>query len=113
MFGQDLRDEYIRHFLHGEFVIGREFEARLSKTFLPKITARELSALAELMRSTCSCVVKVGSHKRWVVRHCYMQLRRENGQPQTVGRPTLLNAKGASTPLCQLYRLALYCLVPL
>ncbi|KAK9820030.1 hypothetical protein WJX72_005269 [[Myrmecia] bisecta] len=65
-YSQDLRDEYIRHFLHEEFVIGREFEARLSKTFLPKITAQELAALAEMLRSTCSCVVKVGSHKRSV-----------------------------------------------
>ena len=32
-----LRDEYVRHFLQGEFVVGQELEARLSKTLVPKV----------------------------------------------------------------------------
>lgn len=48
----------------GEFVVGQEFEARLSKTLLPRVTAQHLADLSELCRTDCSCVVKTVAHRR-------------------------------------------------
>ncbi|KAL6958556.1 hypothetical protein U1Q18_048858 [Sarracenia purpurea var. burkii] len=53
-----LRDEYLRHFLHNEPVIGVEYEAQLQKTILPYISANEVSKYAENFRTSCSCVIK-------------------------------------------------------
>lgn len=61
---QDLRDEYVRHFQNQDFVVGRRYEAQLSKTLLPKITAAHLQKLADRFKPTSSCTVKAISHKR-------------------------------------------------
>ncbi|KAG2499479.1 hypothetical protein HYH03_002426 [Edaphochlamys debaryana] len=60
----DIRDEYVRHFLHDEFVTGQEYEARLSKTLLPRITRGAVEACACKCRPGDSCVVKVVGHSR-------------------------------------------------
>eukprot|EP00249_Psilotum_nudum_P022861 c28663_g1_i1 orf=451-3468(-) len=54
-----LREEYLQHFLRGEPVVGIEYEAQLQKTLLPKITAAEVSKVAEHYSTTCSCVIKI------------------------------------------------------
>ena len=46
-YSSDLRDEYIRHFLYGEFVSGQEHEARLAATLLPTLTPEEITAYAK------------------------------------------------------------------
>ncbi|KAL3146657.1 hypothetical protein ABBQ32_000885 [Trebouxia sp. C0010 RCD-2024] len=51
-YSQDLRDEYVRHFQHHDFVVGRKYEAQLSKTLLPRITAADLQKLADSFVST-------------------------------------------------------------
>lgn len=61
---QDLRDEYVRHFQNQDFVVGRQYEAQLSKTLLPKITAADLQKLADRFEPSSSCTVKAISHKR-------------------------------------------------
>ncbi|CAN6441507.1 unnamed protein product [Victoria cruziana] len=53
-----LRDEYLQHFFRKEPVVGIEYEAQLQKTFLPHISAAEVSSYAEYFRATCSCVIK-------------------------------------------------------
>lgn len=63
---QDLRDEYVRHFQHHDFVVGRKYEAQLSKTLLPRITAADLQKLADRFKPASSCTVKAISHKRQV-----------------------------------------------
>lgn len=60
---QDVRAEYVRHWLGGELVVGREYEARLCKTLLPRVKVGDLN-LAERCRSCCSCVVKTVSHRK-------------------------------------------------
>jgi hypothetical protein len=64
VYARDVRDEYVRHFLHGECVTGREYEARLSKTLLPRITERDVTGRGQLYQTTNSCVIKVVSHNR-------------------------------------------------
>ncbi|MEW5319769.1 MAG: hypothetical protein WDW38_010898 [Sanguina aurantia] len=59
----DIRDEYLRHFLNGEFVTGMEYEARLSKTLLPSITRESVETRASQFAPDASCVVKVVLHK--------------------------------------------------
>lgn len=61
---QDLREEYVRHFLTGELVVGREKEARLTKTLVPTIHAADLLQVAQHYRPSSNCVVKVASHKK-------------------------------------------------
>ena len=44
--------------------MGQEFEARLSKTLLPRVTVQHLADLADLCRTDCSCVMKTVAHRR-------------------------------------------------
>ena len=62
---QEVRSEYVRHFLTGEMVLGRDHEAQLSKTLLPRITASDAHKLTERYRSSCDLVVKTVSHKEY------------------------------------------------
>ena len=64
---QDWRTEYERHFLVGEFVAGREYEARLSKTMLPLIRAADLQAVAEQFAPHCSCIVQATSNAKYAL----------------------------------------------
>lgn len=50
----------------GEFVVGAEAEARLSKTLLPRVTNDHLQQVAASCSPHTSCVVKTVSHKRCV-----------------------------------------------
>lgn len=61
---QDMRAEYVRHFLTEEAVVGREEEVRLNKTLLPMVRPEHLQAIADRYKSSCSCVVKAVSHHR-------------------------------------------------
>lgn len=65
-YSQDLRDEYVRHFQNQDFVVGRKYEAQLSKTLLPRITAADLKKVANNFKPSCSSTVKAISHKRSV-----------------------------------------------
>ena len=56
--------EYERHFLAGEFVAGREYEARLSKTMLPLIRPQDLQEVAQQFALRCSCIVQASCHRR-------------------------------------------------
>ncbi|KAJ9517538.1 hypothetical protein QJQ45_024978 [Haematococcus lacustris] len=62
----DIRDEYCRHFLQGEFVTGQAFEARLSKTLLSRVTRAAVEALAAHFLPSLSCVVKVTEHRKHI-----------------------------------------------
>lgn len=62
-YATDVRDEYVRHFLHGEFVVGQEYEARLSKALLPRVTMAHLADLVNLCRTDRSCVIKTVAHR--------------------------------------------------
>ena len=53
-----LRDEYLRHFMHGEAVVDAELEARLGRSLLRSIRDEEVAALAHGLRACDSCVVK-------------------------------------------------------
>ena len=61
---QEIRAEYVRHFLSDEFVVGRDKEARLFKSIIDTITAEDVQQVAEQLRSSASCVVKAVSHRR-------------------------------------------------
>ena len=61
---QDIRAEYVRHFLSDEFVVGREKEARLFKNIIDTITAEDVQQVAKELRSSASCVVKAVSHRK-------------------------------------------------
>lgn len=61
---QEIRSEYVRHFLSEEFVVGRDAEARLFKSIIDTITAEDVRQVAEQLRSSASCVVKAVSHRR-------------------------------------------------
>lgn len=61
---QEIRAEYVRHFLSDEFVVGRDKEARLFKSIIDTITAEDVQQVAEQLRSRASCVVKAVSHRR-------------------------------------------------
>ena len=61
---QEIRAEYVRHFLSDEFVIGREREARLFKSIIDTITAEDVRQVAEQLQSSASCVVKTVSHRK-------------------------------------------------
>ncbi len=63
---QDLRDEYVRHFQNQDFVVGRKYEAQLSKTLLPRISAGDLQKLADRFKPSSSCTVKAISHNRYM-----------------------------------------------
>ncbi|KAA6421450.1 MAG: chloroplast processing enzyme, partial [Trebouxia sp. A1-2] len=65
-YSQDLRDEYVRHFQNQDFVVGRKYEAQLSKTLLPRISAADLQKLADRFKPSSSCTVKAISHNRSV-----------------------------------------------
>ena len=66
---QDLRDEYVRHFQNQDFVVGRKYEAQLSKTLLPRISAADLQKLADRFKPSSSCTVKAISHNRYMPQH--------------------------------------------
>lgn len=53
-YSTDLRDEYVRHFLLGEFVAGQEYEARLARTLLPTIESHEITAFASRCANSAS-----------------------------------------------------------
>ena len=57
----------MRHFQNQDFVVGRQYEAQLSKTLLPKITAADLQKLADRFKPSSSCTVKAISHNRQVL----------------------------------------------
>lgn len=64
---QELRGEYVRHFLSGEFVMDRRKEAQLCKTMLTKIGKEDGHAFKDLAKTCCSThsmVVKTVSHRR-------------------------------------------------
>lgn len=61
---QEIRSEYVRHFLSDEFVVGRDKEARLFKSIIDTISAEDVRQVAELLRSSASCVVKAVSHRK-------------------------------------------------
>ena len=63
---QEWRSEYERHFLYGEFVAGREYEARLSKTMLPLIRPEDLQQVAQQLAPHCSCIVQASSNAKCV-----------------------------------------------
>jgi hypothetical protein len=63
-YSKEVRDEYVRHFLVGECVVGRDYEARLNKTLLPRVTTEEVAQQSQQLRHTNSCVVKVVSHNK-------------------------------------------------
>eukprot|EP00963_Diacronema_lutheri_P003130 scaffold261_cov336-Pavlova_lutheri.AAC.45 len=63
---EDVRDEYKRHFLHEEFVVAPEYEARLVKTLLKTIALEEVAELSRKFRVTDSCVVKSIEHRKTV-----------------------------------------------
>ncbi|BDA41495.1 probable zinc protease PqqL [Coccomyxa sp. Obi] len=68
-YAEELRGEYVRHFLSGEFVMDRRKEAHLCKTMLTKIGKEDGHAfkdLAKTCRSTHNMVVKTVSHRRVV-----------------------------------------------
>jgi len=48
----------------GEFVVGQEYEARLSKALLPRVTMAHLQRLVDLCSTAQSCVIKTLSHRR-------------------------------------------------
>jgi hypothetical protein len=50
----------------GEFVVGQEYEARLSKTLLPRVTAEDVQRVADLCRVENSCLVKAIAHRKCV-----------------------------------------------
>ncbi len=65
---QELRGEYVRHFLSGEFVMDRRKEAHLCKTMLTKIGKEDGHAFKDLAKTCCSThnmVVKTVSHRRF------------------------------------------------
>ena len=48
----------------GEFVVGADYEARLSKTLLPRVKAAQLQRLADACCIDQSCVIKAIAHKK-------------------------------------------------
>lgn len=69
---QELRGEYVRHFLNGEFVVDRKREAHLCKSMLNKISREDGHAFQELAHKCCSTsnmVVKTTSHRRSLSHH--------------------------------------------
>mmetsp|Transcript_26988 Transcript_26988/g.69981 ORF Transcript_26988/g.69981 Transcript_26988/m.69981 type:complete len:1010 (+) Transcript_26988:157-3186(+) len=63
-YSQDVADEYVRHFLNSELVVGQDMEARLTKTLLPKILADELRPFADAMSPSSSCAIKTVEHRK-------------------------------------------------
>lgn len=61
---QELRDELVRHYLNAELVVGREKEARLTKTILPSVTTSDLVAVARRYTTSHSCVIKAASARK-------------------------------------------------
>ena len=61
---QEWRSEYERHFLSGEFVAGREYEARLSKAMLPLIRPEDVQQVAQQLAPHCSCIVQASSNAK-------------------------------------------------
>lgn len=47
-------------------MVGQEYEARLSKALLPRVTMAHLQRLVDLCSTAQSCVIKTLSHRRWV-----------------------------------------------
>jgi len=74
-YSTDTRDEYVRHFLLGEFVAGQELEARLALTLLPTLTPQEVSAHAARFTANHSCVVKTMEHRCSVTAAALKQVR--------------------------------------
>ncbi|KAL6755922.1 Metalloenzyme, LuxS/M16 peptidase-like protein [Haematococcus lacustris] len=85
----DIRDEYCRHFLQGEFVTGQAFEARLSKTLLSRVTRAAVEALAAQFLPSLSCVVKVTEHRKHIT---------EGDLAAVVARVTQAEAQGEIGP---------------
>lgn len=56
----------MRHFQNQDFVVGRKYEAQLSKTLLPRISAGDLQKLADRFKPSSSCTVKAISHNRYM-----------------------------------------------
>ena len=50
----------------GEFVVGQEYEARLSKTLLPRVTGEDVQRVADHCRVENSCLVKAIAHRKCV-----------------------------------------------
>lgn len=68
-------------------MVGQEYEARLSKALLPRVTMEHLADLVNLCRTDRSCVIKTVAHRRHVLEfhtvcHCFKcdccQLRRRS-----------------------------------
>ena len=47
-------------------MVGQEYEARLSKTLLPRVTVADVQAVANHCRVENSCLVKAIAHKKCV-----------------------------------------------
>lgn len=62
---QELRDELVRHYLNAELVVGREKEARLTKTILPSVTTSDLMEVAHRYTTSSSCVIKAASARKY------------------------------------------------
>lgn len=73
-FAEDLAGEYVRHFTQQELVIGAEAEARLAKTLIKRATLADVLAVAQEMRSRCSCIVKVEHHANAVTEEQLLQV---------------------------------------
>eukprot|EP00899_Mesostigma_viride_P018829 jgi/Mesvir1/26948/Mv20668-RA.1 len=63
---EDLRDEYLQHFLRHEPVPGVEYEMKLAKTLLPEISVAEVNAVGQYYRFERSCIVKTVENKQRV-----------------------------------------------
>ena len=57
----------MRHYLNAELVVGREKEARLTKTILPSVTADDLMEVARRYTTGSSCVIKAAGARRCVM----------------------------------------------
>lgn len=97
-FADDLAGEYVRHFTQQELVIGAEAEARLAKTLIKQVFLEGTLAVAQEMRSKCSCIVKVEHYANAVTEDDLLQARSHCSHPcHSISRPA--HYRGDHPPL--------------
>lgn len=96
---QDLRDEYVRHFQNQDFVVGRKYEAQLSKTLLPRISAADLQKLADRFKPSSSCTVKAISHNRYTPQSHLTKLENQLRQGQITQKGTTITPRDSTQEL--------------
>lgn len=92
-------------------MVGADYEARLSKTLLPRVKAAQLQRLADACRIDQSCVIKAIAHKKCAGTHSppplmYTSMQAREHEQIAVSESGPIQSKYAAGP-CVLFHVSI------